>query len=970
MDRPWRFTAVVLGLLLSALALRADDPEKRDPKPSDPAKHDAEGLAFFEQKIRPALVTHCYECHSAQSKTPKGGLLLDSRQGLLTGGDSGPALVVGKPAESLLLQAIKYEGIDMPPKAKLPAEVVANFERWIAMGAPDPREGKALTRGQIDIEAGRKFWSFQPPQRRPAPTVQQADWPRGEVDRYILTRLEQAKLKPVADASRRALIRRLSFDLIGLPPTPAEIEAFEQDKSPDAVERLVDRLLASPQFGERWARHWLDVVRYGESLTLRGFILPGAWRYRDYVIRAFNEDRPYHQFVLEQIAGDLLPANDVDTKQRQRVAVSFLALGNTNLEEQNKKQLRMDVVDEQLDTIGKVFLGQTLGCARCHDHKFDPIPTRDYYALAGILRSTRTLHHANVSKWLETAVPLPPDQSAQYDKADAEINAFESKLQAARNNLTSMIAVHDEQASPNDKPEALPVGDLPGVVVDDAQAKAVGQWVQSTHYRRFVGSGYLHDGNKDKGKKTLTFVPDITKAGKYEVRLAYTSDPNRATSVPVTIFCADGETTVRVNMRQAPDLDGRFVSLGTYQFESNGQGFVIISNEGTDGYVCPDAVQFVPFQSTDNLMKLVKTKFSDNSPEDVRQASDRLQSMEKEMTKLRKDAPKRPTVLTVEEEFQPENARIHARGNVATLGDEVPRGFLQVAMSEPATELPSDESGRRQLGEWLASAKNPLTARVMVNRVWHWLFGAGLVRTTDNFGAAGELPSHPELLDYLATRFVDEGWSIKKLVRELVLSHTYQLATTTDKAALAADPENRLLWRSNRRRLDGECLRDAMLLVSGQLDASPGESQIPASASSDYGLKLENNRRSIYQPILRNALPEVLEVFDLADSSSVTGKRNVSTVAPQALLMMNHPFVLAQAEHAAKLLLKEPDRSRSERVTMIFQRALGREPTPRELEFSEKFVGRLLDEQKVAPEEAWSQVYQAVFSTIDFRYTD
>lgn len=955
MDRPGRFVLITACLWLSTAALRASDEE---------------GVKFFEQKIRPVLVEHCYECHSPQSKAPKGGLLVDSRQALLTGGDSGPALVAGKPGESILLQAIRYEGMEMPPKRKLPTEVAADFERWITMGAPDPREGKIAERGKIDIEAGRKFWSFQAPQRHDPPQVIQADWPRGNVDRFILSKLEQAKLHPAADASRRALIRRLSFDLAGLPPTPDEIADFERDTSPDAVEKLVDRLLASPHFGERWGRHWLDVVRYGESLTLRGFVLPGAWRYREYVIQAFNDDLPYDQFVREQIAGDLLPADTVEQKRRQQVAVAFLAMGNTNLEEQNKKQLRMDVVDEQLDTLGKVFLGQTLGCARCHDHKFDPIPTRDYYALAGILRSTRTLHHANVSKWLEAPVPMAAKESEVYDRAEAEITSMGSRVQSARNQLNSLLAAQDDKESAGDKPDVLEVDDLSGVVVDDAKAKAVGDWKQSQHYRRFIGEGYVHDGNRDKGKKTLTFLPELPKGGKYEVRLAYTSDPNRATSVPVTIFSADGETTVRVNMRQAPDLDGRFVSLGNYQFEANGQGFVLISNEGTDGYVSPDAVQFLPFQSTDSLMKLAQKKFEDKAPEEVRQAMETLQALEKDLAKLQKSSPKRPTVLTVDEEFQPENSRIHVRGSVATLGDEVPRGFLQVASYEAAPEFPSDESGRRQLGDWLASEHNPLTARVMANRVWHWLFGVGLVRTTDNFGATGETPSHAELLDYLALRLIEHRWSVKKLVRELVLSHSYLQCSASDKQALAVDPENRLLWRMNRRRLDGECIRDTMLFVSGDLDPGVGNSLVPAGTSSDYGLKLTSNQRSVYLPVLRNALPEVLEVFDLADTSIVTGRRNISTVAPQALLMMNHPFVIEQAEHAAKQLLKEADRSRSELVSLAFQRALGREPSPKELSQTEKFVQNLLDEQKLTPEKAWGQVYQAIFATIDFRYVD
>ena len=381
---------------------------------AEPTK--AERLAFFEKKIRPVLVDQCQRCHSAEAVADdklRGGLLVDSREGLLDGGDSGPAIVVGKPQDSLLIETLKYDGeIVMPPKGKLPDAVIADFAKWIKDGATDPRDGKAGPAKQVGmtVEAGREFWSYKPVTNPPRPAVADAKWPTNAIDQFILAGLEAKGLTPTADADRRTLIHRVSMDLIGLPPTPAEVDRFLADPDPEAYTKLVDRLLASPRYGERWGRHWLDVARYAESLTLRGFVLKEAWRYRDYVIDSFNADVPVDEFFREQLAGDLLPADSLDDRQRQLIATTFLMLGNSNLEDQDKENLRMDLVDEQLDVITKGMLGQTVTCARCHDHKFDPIPTADYYALAGILRNIRGLEDSNVSMWMELPLPLPPER--------------------------------------------------------------------------------------------------------------------------------------------------------------------------------------------------------------------------------------------------------------------------------------------------------------------------------------------------------------------------------------------------------------------------------------------------------------------------------------------------------------------------------------------------------------------------------
>jgi hypothetical protein len=922
---------------------------------------DTDGIAFFEQRIRPVLVKECYECHSAGAKKLRGGLRLDTRAGVLDGGDSGPAVVPGKPEESLILEALRHEGLAMPPKSKLPDTVVADFERWINLGAPDPRDGEAAPlRTGIDVEAGRGFWSYQRPRRHAPPAVADPAWARTDIDRFLLAALEARKLRPAGDADRATLARRVSFDLVGLPPGPQEIDAFVADPAQGAYERIVDRLLASPEFGERWGRHWLDVVRFGESLTLRGFVFKEAWRYRDYVIDAFNADRPYNQFVQEQVAGDLLPAACVAEQRRQRIATTFLVLGNNNLEEQDKGQLRMDVVDEQLDTLGKAFLAQTIGCARCHDHKFDPIPTRDYYALAGILRSAKALEHANVSKWLELPLPEEPEQEAAFQRHEAAVAALEGRIKQLRK-THGLVAAKG----------AIAASTLPGIVVDDSEARKVGVWTESRALGYFIGAGYVHDDKSPKGEATLTFQPEIPEAGVYEVRLAYNSASNRCPAVPVTIFSADGESTVTVDMKSDPPIDGRFISLGRFRFERNGQGYVLISNEGTKGTVVADAVQFLPVSSEEPARPAGP---SGALPVSARAGAE-VRALEAQLKRLKSEAPRRALAMTVVEEPRIEDTQVHVRGSVHNLGETVPRGFLSVATTGPVPPLPSDSSGRRELAAWLASAENPLTARVLVNRVWHWLFGAGIVRTTDNFGTTGETPSHPELLDDLAVRFMEDGWSIKRLVRQIVLSHAYQLASSDDRRARALDPENRLLWRMNRRRLDAECIRDTILVTSGQLVEDMGGPSFPADLASDYGFQQTGRRRSVYAPVFRNALPDLFEAFDFADPSMVVGRRNVSTVAPQALYLMNHPFVLEQSRHAARRLLAETrtgydDRQRLDRV---YRLALGRSPSDRERAIALEFLVQsedAADGSPLSPEDAWALVFQALFATIDFRYVD
>jgi hypothetical protein len=939
MSRSVRLSGLIALLLTSAPATAADP------------------TVFFEQKIRPVLVKQCYSCHSTEAKKSKGGLLLDTRAGLIKGGESGSALVPGKPDASLLIKAVRYDHeLKMPPKGKLSAEAIADLEKWVALGAPDPRGTTGpVVHKTIDMEKGRQFWAYQKPKQVPAPGVKDSTWARSDIDRFILAALEAKGLRPALDADRVTLIRRVYFDLIGLPPTDEQIDAFVKDVSADAFAKVVDELLASKQFGERWGRHWLDVARYSESSGGgRSLLYKDAWRYRDYVINAFNSDKPYDRFIMEQIAGDLLPYENDDQRTAQLIATAFLVLGPTNYEEQHKETLEMDVIDEQLDTMGRVFLGMTIGCARCHDHKFDPIPTKDYYALAGIFKSTQTLIHDNVSRWVDAPLPVAGEQKAAIEKHEAAVAAIRKRIDEVR--------ATEKRTGTVPNAGVIAANTLPGVVIDDTQAKKVGEWIKSTSSKNYIGEGYLHDGNTDKGKKTLTFTPKLPAAGRYEVRIAYPAAANRATKVPVAVLHQDGEFTGVVNEQVTPHIDGRFVSVGTFRFDTSDRWYVIISNEGTTGHVVVDAVQFLP----EEMAKAEKEK---KAPPKEKPAKGDSRSLEAELKKLVANGPERPLAMVVKEASKIEDCNVCIRGNIRNVGDKVSRGFLQVASASPMPTFSTKESGRRELAAWLSNPDNPLTARVMANRLWHHLHGQGIVRTVDVFGTTGELPSNQALLDHLARRFVDQKWSMKKLIREIVLSHSYQIGDSSDRKLRSADPENRLYGRHVRRRLEAEEIRDTILLVSGNLDSKIGGPNWKAGTTAEVGYKFEDGRRSVYTPVFRNRLLELFEAFDFADPNLVVGRRNVSTVATQALFLMNHPFVMEQAGYAAKRTLAEEAANDGERIDHAYRRALGRLPTTREREIVLKTVGdsSLTATQRQA---AWERVFQALFSSIDFRYVN
>ncbi len=901
------------------------------------------GLEFFEKKIRPVLIKHCYQCHSAQADEVQGELLLDSRQGILQGGASGPAVVPGKPQESLLLEALRYESLEMPPEGKLPDHIIRDFERWILLGAPAP-EGKKPVKS---YPPSRNHWAFRPVKQPSLPKVQNPQWCWTAVDRFVLARIEAQALSPGREASEEVLVRRLYLDLWGLPPTPEQLEEYFADSQPGRWQRLVDRLLADPRFGQRWGRHWLDVVRYADSSGGgRSLLFHQAWRFRDYVVRSFNQDKPLDRLILEHIAGDLLPSSSWEQKREQLVATGFLLLGPINYELQDKVLLRMEVVDEQISTIGKAFLGMSLGCARCHNHKFDPIPMRDYYALAGIFRSTKSLVPGNVSGFNTRELPLPPEQQ----QALIQFRQKLKQLQAQSGQLAREIQ-HWEARSLQLRGFQLERSQ----VVDDTQAQLLGNWSASRSAKPFFQRGYHYA--PANGKHIARFACSLPP-GRYLVQTIYSPATNRSSKAIYRIHHAGGTATVELDQRQRALRQDGFVELG--EFEFSGQGVVELWGEG-GGVVIADAVRWVPQDPQARATE-----------EQIQQAQNQLRKLRAQQTQvlqqlhqLRRQAPgEPPRVMAVQDHEEVGDWHICIRGDVRKLGPKVPRGFLSVVGPLGIDSIPKDQSGRLQLAQWIVHPQNPLTARVYVNRVWYHLLGRGIVPTVDNFGTTGQEPSHPELLDYLAGWFVRHGWSTKALVRLLVCSRVYRLSSDPRQPQSRQDPQNRWFWRAERKPLEAEAIRDAMLLVSGQLDWRMGGPSLPAGLKREFGYRYTTRRRSLYAPVLRNTLMDVYVVFDFANPNLVVGRRPRSVLPTQALWLMNSPFVLQQAQHLAQRILNLPEATLEQRVRRAYRIVLAREPQPQELQACLEF----LNQQGPDSLDAWAQLCQSLFCTLEFRY--
>ncbi|MCA9047137.1 MAG: PSD1 domain-containing protein [Planctomycetaceae bacterium] len=872
--------AALVSAFLLAGRLSADDvpPDKRSAEKSTAT----EGAQLFEQTILPALKENCFACHSQEAETTEGGLELDSPAGLRRGGDTGPMLKAHSANESHLLKMLRHEdGVSaMPPEQKLSDKTIAAFEQWIRLGAPDTREDTGPTAKEQRMAEAKQHWSLQPPQITAPPEVNDATWPRDLIiDRFVLAAMEAEGLKPVNDANRRTLIRRLYFDLIGLPPSPDDVDTFLADESKNAVAGLVDRLLASPQFGERWGRHWLDVVRYAESSGMEfNFTYPHAWPYRDYVIDSFNSDKRFDDFLREQIAGDLLPTDGVSAAdvESRRIAPSVLAFGPKR-HNSSGTDFRINIADDQIDVVFKSTMGLTVSCARCHDHKFDPIPTKDYYALAGIFLSTEPMYGTIKQKYSNTPTDL------------------------------------------------LPIGE--NAVARHEAAEA-------------------HDKQLDEANKTLTAKKDELK--KATAALAVAAKEKTAAEELLAAISA------RQNATQADSADSAVSDT------SEQDGAKSSADEAVTKHAAAAAAETSLQAEVANL--------------------------EAQIAELKKGAPRRPNyAMTVRDRAKPADTKVAVRGDYKTLGDVAPRGFLSAVNVPGAAAVNPKASGRQELAEWIASPDNPLTARVMVNRIWHHLFGRGIVSTVDNFGVIGKPPTHPELLDMLTLRFTEDGWSVKRMVRAVVLSRAYQLSSHVDEHNRKVDPDNRLFWRAAPRRLEAEAIRDAILTVSGQLDLTRPEGSTVTGLGDTLvrGLKYEkiqppSNHRSVYLPVVRDYVPELFDLFDFPSPSLVSGQRAITNVPSQALYLRNSSFVAEQSKLAADRLLAVKDVNDIQRVELATRWALGRNLTDTEqaaaLQLVEQTRTTITNEDKkindttTIERDAWSAWFLTLFTTAEFRY--
>ena len=902
-------------------------------------------LAFFENEVRPLLVQHCYECHSQETGKQKGGLLLDRREGWEIGGDAGTAIVPGDLEKSLLIHSIRYldEDLQMPPKSRLSDAEVAVLEKWVSIGAPDPRDASlvdAVRKTEIDFSKARQGWAFRPHQDITPPTPSTSNWARTDADRFILAKLEERGLQPAPDAEARDLVRRLHYDLTGLPPTMDEAATFVAafQASPEAaMGQRVDQLLSSKSFGEKWGRHWLDVVRYADSNGGdRNFTFYQAWRYRNYVIDAFNQDKSFHDFVREQIAGDLMSTPDAKERHDQLVASTFLALGPKMLTERDKEKIRMDAADEQIDTIGRAFLGLTLGCARCHDHKFDPISQEDYYALAGIFHSTQVVMGTrngcvNVASWVEQPLPIP-------EPARSEL-----AMQMERLELTMRLKVERDfmkKAGGKMSAENLP---LAGVLYDDADAELVGKWKESTLFPSRFGERYLHDDKKNKGGMKAIFRGSLPESGVYEVRVAYSAAEGREEAVPITIEGWGEEHHVHLDQSKKPSVAGLFEPIGRFRFEKGGRVTVIISNEGTKGFVMVDAVQFIAEKDIARESMALAMAVGET-------AGDPLFTMNsgelaKELTKQIKELKDADLAMTPRDAEDADDCHLRIRGEVNQLGKKVARNFPQVLHDGPPPNIPEGSSGRLQLSDWLAGDDNALVDRVIVNRIWAHLFGHGIVGSLDNFGKLGEEPSHPELLDFLAHKFRTQGGSFKSTIRELVLSRTYRLAALPEGKLVEADPENHLFGRRNLRRLTAEEIRDSVLALSGTLSDETGTATANRYGEDlDQPMTLEKETlRTVYLPVARNNLVAELEVFDAANPDLVTGERAETTVPTQALYLLHSRFLQKQSAELAKLAYATADP-----VSFLHELTLGRPSTKAESTRAEAFLANYPGDREMA----------------------
>ena len=1045
---------------------------------SDPA-----AIEFFEKQVRPLLVARCHECHGTED--PKGSLRLDSRAGVWPGGDTGRAVVPGKPEESLLVDAIRYgDTYQMPPKSQLPAEEIATLVDWVRRGAPWGREPDGTAEpasdaaGGFDLAQRAGHWSLRPIVDAAPPKVARTDWIRTPVDRFILARLSEAGMQPAPAAEKRALLRRVTYDLIGLPPTPAEIADFLADDAPGAYRRVVERLLASPHYGERWARHWLDLVRYAETYGHEfDYNIPNAYRYRDYVIRALNDDVPYDQFVVEHIAGDLLdePRRHPRTGHNESVlGTGCLLFGEAKHSPVDTRQDEADRMDNQIDVLAKTFLGLTVSCARCHDHKFDAISTKDYYALAGYLQSSRyqqafidaprkwtaartaaqqlsTKRRAAVAAFARDGLVTRLEQLAgalQNNHSGAAAEAWTKYLQTTARtrrddpmHAWSVLTAPTEGAEPPDfavrRAQLVAQWQAEGQSLSDDQAQGRADeanhsptvWVdfRGTDYGTWSTSGPAFGDRPAAPLESPALQAGDATNGRLLARGAAHSgmvSPKlqgapRSPTFEITrpkifyrLHGTGGKVRLILNGLQLiknPIYGG--LEFGPGENDTTpywhtqdvskwiGQRAYIEVLDDGDGYIALEQVAFgdaappasrpnrlvaamladasldSPAKLADAYQALLARVVDDWVANPLRAASDqadqaaivcwllegrwldesalapalaklrsRLAELDRQQTKLDATIP-RPQMALAIADGTGENEHLFIRGNHKTLGDEVPRRFLEV-LGGTQVAAPENGSGRMELARQLVATDNPLVARVIVNRLWHHHFGTGLVRTVDDFGAMGQPPTHPKLLDYLASELVRQGWSLKRMHRLMVLSNTYRMSSRAEPEVEAADPLNALCHRMPVRRLEAETIRDAVLAVSGRLDRTMyGPSVMPylTPFMSGRGRPTKSGpldgagRRSIYLAVRRNFLSPMLLAFDYPTPFTTIGRRGVSNVPAQALAMMNNPFVVSEAERWGQKMAAVTSRPVADRVRLMYEAALGRPPEAGEMQSALRF---------------------------------
>jgi hypothetical protein len=882
---------------------------------------DREGIDFYEKKIRPIFAEHCYKCHSAEAKKVKAGLLLDSLEGMLKGGSSGPALVPGNHGKSLLWQALRFvdPNLKMPPDGKLPETQFKDVEAWIKRGAPAPRG----TLSDILAEA-RKFWSFQPPRASPLPPLRDGGWCRNPVDAFILARLEEKGLKPSPEADKTRLLQRVSFDLIGLPPTPEEIDAFLRDRDPEAYAKIVDRLLASPHYGERWGRHWLDVARYADTPGTGGDTdrhYPYAYTYRDWVIRAFNEDLPYDQFILQQIAADRLPS---EAGRQSLAALGFITVGRRHVD--NPHEIR----DDRIDVVTRGLLGLTVHCARCHDHKYDPIPTQDYYSLYGIFASSNEPN--------DLPLLAPPETS------DAR-NAFEKELGLLSSERDGFLT----------RRQAEILGDL-----------RTPRKIALSLYTAWTMPGDMHHYNVDR-VRALHLLG--LREYSWRVWCKFLDEVKRKHHPVMTPWVAFAVLPEEDFQSRSPELSARFAFEDDPKKPINPLVRRLFQDEAPAS-LTELAERFgellgsvaSPERDPDpQREELRQVLYGENAPTNIslkqigemfsaedRKKVERWKAQIDHLVEHHPGAP--PRAMAVEDSDKPQDSPVFRRGNPEDRGARsVPRRFLSI-LSPPDAAPVKSGSGRLELAQAIATRENPLTARVLVNRVWARHFGAGLVRTPSDFGARGDPPSHPELLDWMAVWFMDHGWSIKSLHRLILLSSAYRQGSADHAAALQSDPENRLLWRMSPRRLDFEEVRDSLLAVAGRLDGSLGGQAVQITSQPFP------KRRTVYAFVDRVNLPELFRVFDFACPDLHTPQRLQTLVPQQALYLMNGPFVLEMARALANRPELAGERDPQRRLEKLYRIVYGRAPTREQAAWGLDFVkeqGAALPPTPAAPASPW-----------------